>query len=165
MIANEKQIHKKNRVHGKKKETKKLKKRRKKLAGERSGQVSQKKRQRGKKEGEHIMTHPGPAELSSLEKKNRELGEKKRNKEKKNPFSLLWVLFFQKKYSYILLLLQQQQTLFLPLSRVDLNPQNLGFCFISLYTGEYLYHLLILDPFFIINCTVSQLHGSFLEFN
>jgi hypothetical protein len=39
------------------------------------------------------MTHPGPAELSSLEKKNRELGEKK-NKEKKNPFSLLWVLFF-----------------------------------------------------------------------
>jgi hypothetical protein len=43
MIAYEKQIHKKNRVHGKKKETKKLKKRRKKLAGERSGQVSQKK--------------------------------------------------------------------------------------------------------------------------
>jgi hypothetical protein len=36
------------------------------------------------------MTHPGPAELSSLEKKkNRELGEKKRNKEKKTPFSLL----------------------------------------------------------------------------
>jgi hypothetical protein len=56
------------------------------LAGERSGQVSQKKRQRGKKQGEHIMTHPGPAELSSLEKKKTESwGKKKEIKRKKPP--------------------------------------------------------------------------------
>lgn len=48
------------------------------MAGERSGQVSQKKRQRGKKQGEHIMTHPGPAELSSLEKKKQRVGGKKK---------------------------------------------------------------------------------------